>query len=110
MMRRVAERLGEILVKQGACSEAAVRDGLKNQIIFGGRLGTNLLEIEAVTEEALARALGKQHGLACLHGPQQLDPAAVALLTPEIADRYDAVPFLLQDRRLALLVVDPRNL
>lgn len=109
-MRRVAARLGEILVKQGACSEDAVRDALKNQIIFGGRLGTNLLEIEAVTEEALARALGKQHGLPCLHGPQQLDPAAVALLTPEIADRYDAVPFLLQDRRLALLVVDPRNL
>jgi hypothetical protein len=106
----VAARLGEILVKQGACSQAAVRDALKNQIIFGGRLGTNLLELEAVTEEALARALGKQHGLPALHGPQILDPAAVALVTPEIADRYDAIPFLLQDRRLALLVVDPRNL
>jgi len=106
----VADRLGEILVKQGACSEAAVRDALKNQIIFGGRLGTNLLELEAVTEEALAKALAKQHALPSLHGPQVLDPAAVALLTPEIADRYDAVPFLVKDRRLAIVVVDPRNL
>jgi hypothetical protein len=106
----VGDRLGEILVREGACSEAAVRDALKNQIIFGGRLGTNLLEIEAVTEEALAKALAKQHALPSLHGPQVLDPAAVALLTPEIADRYDAVPFLVKDRRLAIVVVDPRNL
>ncbi|HEX9242239.1 MAG TPA: hypothetical protein VF875_07320 [Anaeromyxobacter sp.] len=105
----MADRVGEILVRQGACADDAVRDALKNQIIFGGRLGTNLLEIQAVTEEALAKALGKQHGLPCVFGPQTLDPAAVALLSPEIADRCDAVPFLLKDRRLAVVVVDPRN-
>ncbi len=105
-----APRLGEILVKAGACSEAAVRDALKNQIIFGGRLGTNLLEIQAVSEEAIATALGKQHGLPSVFGTVTLDPAATALLTPEIADRYDAIPYVLQDRRLALVVVDPRNL
>src|SRR5512142_202284 len=97
MMPRVAARLGEILVKMGACSDAAVRDALKNQIIFGGRLGTNLLELQAVTEEALAKALGQQHGLPSVHGPQQLDPAALALVTPEIADRYDVIPFGVRD-------------
>ena len=61
-------RLGEILVREGACSEPSVRDALKNQIIFGGRLGTNLLEIQAVTEDALAKALGKQHALPSLSG------------------------------------------
>ena len=105
----MAPRLGEILVKSGACSEQAVRDALKNQIIFGGRLGTNLLELQAVTEEALAKALGKQHGVPSLHGPQQLDPAVVALVTPETADRYDVIPFGVKDRRLAVVVVDPRN-
>jgi len=110
MMAAVHPRLGEMLVKEGACSDAAVRDALKNQIIFGGRLGTNLLEIKAVSEEALARALGRQHALASLCGEMQLDPRATALLTPEIADRYDAIPYVLADRRLALIVVDPRNL
>ncbi len=109
-MRRVAARLGEMLVKEGMCSDAAVRDALKNQIIFGGRLGTNLLEIKAVTEEALARALGRQHELPSLFGDLQLDAHATALLTPEIADRCDAVPYVLADRKLALIVVDPRNL
>jgi hypothetical protein len=106
----VGSRLGEILVKEGACSDEAVRDALKNQIIFGGRLGTNLLEIQAVSEEALSRALGKQHALPYVYGPQVLDPAAVALVTAEIADRYDAIPMLVKGRRLALIVVDPRNL
>ena len=109
-MAAVHPRLGEMLVKEGACSDAAVRDALKNQIIFGGRLGTNLLEIKAVSEEALARALGRQHALASLCGEMQLDPRATALLTPEIADRTDAIPYVLADRRLALIVVDPRNL
>lgn len=103
-------RLGDILVKQGACSEDALRDALKNQIIFGGRLGTNLLEIQAVTEEALAKALGRQHGLPCVHGAQRPDPAAVALVPAELADRHEAVPLLVQGRGLAVVVVDPRNL
>jgi hypothetical protein len=110
MMRPMAARIGEMLVKEGACSDEAVRDALKNQIIFGGRLGTNLLEIQAVSEEALARTLGRQHGVPALFGDMKLDAHATALLTPEIAERYDAIPYALADRRLALLVVDPRNL
>jgi hypothetical protein len=106
----VPPRLGEILVGEGACTEHALRDALKNQIIFGGRLGTNLLEIQAVSEEALARALGRQHALPSLSGDLRLDPAATALLSAEIADRCDAVPYVLADRRLALLVVDPKDL
>jgi hypothetical protein len=102
--------LGEILASQRACTQDALRDALQNQVIFGGRLGTNLLEIQGVTEEALARALGRQHALPTLFGEMSLDPAAIALIGPEVADRYDVVPYALADRRLALLVVDPKNL
>jgi hypothetical protein len=105
----VRERLGEILVRERACTDAAVRDALKNQIIFGGRLGTNLLEIQAVTEEALARALGRQHGLPSVHGDVHAEPIAVSLLSPEVADRCDAIPIVLKDRRLGVIVVDPGN-
>lgn len=106
----MAERLGEILVKEGACTPEAVRDALKNQIIFGGRLGTNLLEVRAVKEEALAHALGRQHALPALSGDLRLDVGATGLLAAEVADRCDAIPYILADRRLAVLVVDPRDL
>ncbi len=106
----MSPRLGDLLVQERACTPQALRDALRNQVIFGGRLGTNLLELRALTEEALARALGRQHALPSLFGKMRLDPRATALLRPEIADRWDAVPYVLADRRLALLVVDPRDL
>lgn len=106
----MSSRLGEILVQSGACSSEAIKDALQNQVIFGGRLGTNLLDVGAVQEEDLARALGRRYGLPTLHGDLKLDPRAIALLKPEVADRYDVVPYVLQDRKLALLVCDPNDL
>ncbi|BDG01896.1 GspE/PulE/PilB domain-containing protein [Anaeromyxobacter oryzae] len=106
----MAERLGEILVRDGACTADAVRAALKNQVIFGGRLGTNLLELGQVSEAALADALGRQHRVPSLSGELVLDPKAVPLLRADLADRLDAVPFLLVDRRLAVIAVDPSDL
>jgi hypothetical protein len=103
-------RLGEILLRDRACTPEAVVGGLQNQVIFGGRLGTNLLELGAVQEDALARALGIQHGVPSLFGDLQVDPRAVVLVRAEVADRYDVVPYLLAGRKLAVLAVDPSNL
>jgi hypothetical protein len=106
----VPPRLGEMLVQDGACTPQAVRDALQNQVIFGGRLGTNLLEVGAVTEEALARALGRRHGVPSLWGDLHVDPRAPALLRREVADRHDVVPYLLSDRKVAVLCTDPSDL
>ncbi|HYQ81773.1 MAG TPA: hypothetical protein VEP68_09730, partial [Anaeromyxobacteraceae bacterium] len=103
-------RLGEILVQLQACSEAEVRQGLENQVIFGGRLGTNLLEIGCLTEEELARGLGRRHGRPCLFGELAIDPSARALLGPEVVERLEVVPYLVQDRKLAVLVCNPNDL
>ncbi len=103
-------RIGEILVELGACTEAEVRQGLANQVIFGGRLGTNLLEIGSITEEELARGLGRRYGRPCLFGDLRIDPAARPMLTAELVERLEAIPYLLQDRKLAVLVCDPDDL
>ncbi len=103
-------RLGEILVGMKACTPQQVREGLENQVIFGGRLGTNLLEIGHLDEETLARALGRRHQVPCLYGKLGLDPATLALLRADLVDRLEVVPYLVQDRKLALLVCDPNDL
>jgi len=103
-------KLGEILVEMRACTREQVQEGLENQVIFGGRLGTNLLEIGHLDEPTLARALGVRHSLPCLHGNLQVDPAALPLVRPELVDRHQVVPYLAQDRKLALLVCDPNDL
>lgn len=103
-------RLGEILVQEGSCRPEVVDEALKHQAIFGGRLGTNLLELGVVTEEVLAFALGKRTGAPALYGDLPVDPKAVRLLGRRLAERWDVVPFLLADRRLAVLARDPLDL
>ncbi len=103
-------RLGEILVEMGACGADRVREALEGQVLLGGRLGTNLLEIAAVPEDALARALSRQHGRPALHGDIRVDPRLAALLKPEHADRFEVVPYQLSGRRLSVLCCDPADL
>jgi hypothetical protein len=103
-------RVGEILVEIGACGVDRVREALEGQVIFGGRLGTNLLEIGAVTEDALAQALSRQHGSPALYGDIHVDERLAALLKPEHADRFEAVPYQLEGRKLAVLCCNPADL
>jgi hypothetical protein len=60
-----------------------------------------------VTEEALAFALGRQSGAPALYGELPPDPVAVRLLDRRLADRWDVIPFLVADRKLAVLARDP---
>jgi len=106
----VRPRIGEILVQDGSCTAAAVREALRSQVIFGGRVGTNLLELEAVSEEALARGLGRRHGCPYLSGPIRPEPDAVRAVSREMADRFEIVPLNLLERRITVVALDPSNL
>ncbi len=106
----MSQRLGEILVQDGTFAAEVVREALQHQAVFGGRLGTNLLEMGVVAEDVLAFALGQQTGAPALYGDLPPDPKALRLLDRRLADRWDVVPYLLADRRLAVLARDPRDL
>lgn len=109
-MSLVAPRIGELLVEEGACAASAVREALQNQVIFGGRVGTNLLELEALSEERLASALARRHRCRHVFGPVRPAPEAVTLVPREMADRWDVVPLEAADRSLTILACDPGNL
>jgi len=108
-MRKLTQ-LGEILVEMGVCDPQRVKEALDSQVVFGGRLGTNLLELGAVTEEELARALSRRYGVPCLYGELIPDARAIALLKPAEADRLEIVPYELSNRRLKVLCCDPSKL
>lgn len=102
-------RLGQILVGMGACSGGDVEAALSNQLIFGARLGTNLLLTGAVREDQLGHALRFQHGTSTVWGELVPQPGAVALARRDLIERYEAVPFQNTGRRVVLLVCDPRD-
>ena len=56
-------RLGEWLVHEGQISVEELTKALENQIVNGGRLGTNLVENKSITLDGLSKALAKKSQL-----------------------------------------------
>jgi hypothetical protein len=80
-----------------------LQEALDWQVLYGGRIGTNLLELKLTEEEHLARSLGKQLGVEVTWGNIEVDPAVIALIPKHIADRQEIVPWKLEKRRVKIL-------
>lgn len=103
-------RLGELLMSRGICSRERLREAWEQRVVFGDRLGTNLLAVGAIDERTLAQALGHQLGVHSGHGKVlKVDPAAVKLLPRNIAEQRFVVPHHVQDKKLYLLMRDPHD-
>src|ERR1700722_11045090 len=100
-------KLGQVLVQMGACSPQSIEEALNNQVIHGGTLGTNLLELGLVTELQLAAALGRLHGLRFHAGEVEIPPAVVRLLSPDLVERTEIIPLRVEDHKLHVLVANP---
>src|SRR3954454_13570695 len=105
-------KIGEILISEGHLTPEGLEEALDWQVLYGGGLGTNLLELQLVEEEPLARALGKQLGCEVAWGQLAIDPALVGLIPAHVAQRDEMVPWKLDRRRLKVLVtrIDPGKL
>src|SRR3954468_10168257 len=93
-------KIGEVLIREGHLTQDGLEEALDWQVLYGGRLGTNLLELRLVAEEQLARALGKQLGAEVAWGELAVDPVLIASVPKHIADRQELVPWKLEKRRL----------
>ena len=103
-------RIGDILVDMNACTQQELQAALQTQAIFGGRLGTNLLELGIVDERQLASALSRVHGIPCVGDDVEPEPDAIAALSAELVERFGVIPLHTDDRLLRVAIVDPRNL
>lgn len=99
-------RIGEVLIAEGHLTRDGLEEALDWQVLYGGRLGTNLLELRLTQEVELAQALGKQLGAEVAFGDLQVDPAVVGLVPRHVADRKEIVPWVLDKRRLKVLCVE----
>ena len=103
------QRIGDILVEMKACTPQELQAALQTQSIFGGRLGTNLLELGIVNEHQLASALSRAHGIPCLEDDVEPEPSALEAVSPELVAKYGFVPLHAEDRRMRVVVADPRD-
>ncbi|HEY4561574.1 MAG TPA: hypothetical protein VIJ36_01265, partial [Thermoanaerobaculia bacterium] len=105
-------KLGQLLVARGWITVQQLTRALKNQNVAGGRLGTCLLEMDALGEELLLKGLSEQLGVPAADADELRGvPEEVLALVPEkLARRLHAVPFRVEGGRLDLALMDPRNL
>jgi hypothetical protein len=102
--------LGRILRDRGIVSERQLEEAIQHQVLYGGRLGTNLFELGFITEERLQDALGKAHGVAPVDlDVENIDPDAVAVIPKALAARYKVFPYRAKGKTLFLLMVDPSD-
>ncbi len=108
----MAMRLGEMLIEAGLLTPRQMEETLHNQTVFGGRLGTNLLEMGYLREDDLATFLGKKLELPCATGDQLMgvDPEIIKLVPKEVAEKYRVVPLSRDRKRLTLAMLDPEDL
>ncbi|TMQ03673.1 MAG: hypothetical protein E6J90_15100 [Deltaproteobacteria bacterium] len=89
-------RLGELLVAAGLLTPEQVEQALRAQVLWGGRLGTNLVELHYLELDPLSAMLGRQQGMpaALARHFEKADPALQRLLSADIAERFSCLPLL----------------
>lgn len=107
----MALKLGELLLKEKMVTPGQLEEALKNQVIYGIRLGSSLVEMGYVGEDALAQLLSKKLGVPCA-GRKELASVPKELIRDfplRLVEAHQVVPLKLEGNRLSLAMADPTD-
>jgi hypothetical protein len=101
----------QFLLRNEYASLAEIEEASQAAVLFGGRLGTALIELGVLTPEQLDSALARHHGLPEI--PKEWlahpDAGARAALHLDLMKRHRAFPLSFEKRTLHVGMVDPRD-
>lgn len=108
----MAIRLGEFLIKKNLLTQAQLEEALQSQVIFGGKLGTVLIEMGLISEDMLADVLADLISIPCAKPGQlqHIPEDVIKIIIPELAVKHKVVPVAVSGKNLTLAMSDPRNL
>jgi hypothetical protein len=108
----MAITLLDMLLNAGLITRVQFDDALKNRVIFGGKIGTSLIELGYISEEELAHFLGDKLAVPYVPPSQLLTVPQhiIDLLPRELALKYGVIPLKLEKKRLSLVMSDPADL
>jgi hypothetical protein len=104
-------RFGEWLLAERILTPEQLDEGLKSQTVYGGRLGTNLVEIGYLGLDELAEHLTRFHGLTLAPVPwlESPDPKAIKLVPLGLIRRHKLLPLRLEKDALHVAMLDPAD-
>jgi hypothetical protein len=102
-------KLGTLLLRDGIISLSQLEAALRAQVLYGGRLGTNLVELGFLDVNTLGLYLAQLHSVPCASQQQfqNADKAAIKVFGAELADLYTAFPLGYQDRAMVVALSEP---
>lgn len=107
----MALKLGELLLKEKMITSDQLDQALKNQMIYGIKLGSSLVEMGYIDEEVLTRLLSTKLGVPCV-GRKELAAVSKSLLRDfprRLVEAYHVIPLKLDGNRLSLAMTDPTD-
>jgi len=107
----MAEAIGEILVRQGKLTPERLQRAVQEQERSGRPLAELLVRLGFCSEADVRRATAESLGIPCVE-PAALRPEmeAIALVAPELAQKYQALPLKRENGRLVVALDNPLNL
>jgi len=108
----MAITLLDMLLEAGLITREQFEEALLNRVVYGGKIGTSLIELGFVSEEDLARFLSKKLAVPYV-SPEQLlaiPSEVISIIPKDLALKYRVIPINLEKRRLNLVMADPADL
>jgi hypothetical protein len=108
----MAITLLDMLLNAGLINRDQFEEALRNRVLYGGKIGTSLVELGYISEEELARFLSDKLSVPYVDHDRLLHipPEVINLLPRELALKYGAIPLSLEKKRLSLVMSDPADL
>jgi hypothetical protein len=105
-------RLGDLLMRAGVVTQEQLDGALEQQSSWGGKLGSILVRMGALSEDLLVKALSRQLNIPRADLSQiNIPPPLRSRLTKEVCEEYGVIPVRYDPERRSILlaVSDPFN-
>jgi hypothetical protein len=107
----IGRQVAEYLLEHGWITSAQIEEARRTQSFFGGRLDSHLLRLGFVNEAVLGEALTEVAGVpfASWEHLRTAPQAALEAIPVRLVERLRVCPFRVEDRRLRVATLNPRD-
>jgi hypothetical protein len=109
IVKEKEDRLGDILIKKKMIAPEQLDQAVQCQVLFGGRLGTNLLELGFISEDQLRKILEEKYEIPAVSRKDLLEipREAINFMSRGFSVEHKLVPVRLNDDVLEVAMLDP---
>jgi hypothetical protein len=105
-------KLGEALIKEALITRQQLEQALMRQVQFGGRIGTNIVELRFLEEDELLKFLSRYFRLPAipLDEMNSVQEEVINSVSRELVDKYKILPFKKERNRLHTALLNPKDI